>query len=226
MSNIEPVGNKNILDKIRTIEEAGLLFVKGYSYHEIATLLSLKTNEAKEYIQEYKKLLNKQADEDPYFLERIQFNTIKALQEFDQLSKEAWETVNIATDHGMVPARIQALKLAAEIANKKAQLHKLMSGTTGDNDYIARMQKAENVNQILSKILRDVISKYPHIADEVRRELAVAFDIMKTSDEDIEDAEVISDSDQQDAAHSSHKGSENLSQQGEEYPYHKGVKDV
>jgi hypothetical protein len=49
---------------------------------------------------------------------------------------------------------------------------------------------------------------------------------MKTSDEDIEDAEVISDSDQQDAAHSSHKGSENLSQQGEEYPYHKGVKDV
>lgn len=195
-----------MIDKLRSVEEAGLLFVKGYSYHEIATLLSLKTTEAKEYIQEYKRILNKQADDDPYFLERIQFNTIKALQEFDQLSKEAWETVNIATDHGMVPARIQALKLAAEIANKKAQLHKLMSGTTGDNDYIARMQKAENVNQILSKILRDVISKYPHIADEVRRELAVAFDIMKSADEDIQDADVISDTENQGFENTPHKG--------------------
>ena len=49
MSNIEPVGSKSIVDKLRSVEEAGLLFVKGYSYHEIATLLSLKTNEAKEF---------------------------------------------------------------------------------------------------------------------------------------------------------------------------------
>jgi hypothetical protein len=191
MSDIEPVVEKTIIDKIRSIEDAGQLYVKGYSYHEIATLLSIKITEAKDYINEYKKLLNRQAEEDPYFLERIQFNTIKALQEFDQLSKEAWETVNIATDHGMVPARIQALKLAADIANKKAQLHKLMGGTNGDSDYIARMQKAENVNQILSRVLRDVISKYPEIADEVRRELSVAFDIMSSNDDDIEDAEIV-----------------------------------
>ena len=48
------------------------------------------------------------------------------------------------------------------------------------------MQRAENVNQILSKILRDVISKYPEIAEEVRKELAIAFDIMGT-----EEAEVV-----------------------------------
>lgn len=194
MSDIEEHGESNILDKLRNIEEAGLLHVKGYSYHEIATLLSLRVSQAKEYVGEYKKILNKQAEDDPYFLERIQFNTIKALQEFDQLSKEAWETVNIATDHGMVPARIQALKLAAEIANKKAQLHKLMTNSSSDNDYIARMQKAENVNQILSKVLRDVIAKHPEIADEVRRELAVAFDIMNANeedDEDIQDAEIV-----------------------------------
>lgn len=186
MSNIEPVEDKTILDKVRDIEEAGLLHIKGYSYHEIATLLSIKVSEAKANVDEYKKILTKQADDDPYFLERVQYNTIKALEEFDQLSKEAWETVNIATDHGMVPARIQALKLAAEIANKKAQLHKLMSGGSSDSDYIARMQRAENVNQILSKILRDVISKYPEIAEEVRKELAIAFDIMGT-----EEAEVV-----------------------------------
>jgi hypothetical protein len=185
MSDITPVENRTILDTVRDIEEAGLLHVKGYSYHEIATLLSISVAQAKSHVGEYKKILTKQADDDPYFLERVQYNTIKALQEFDQLSKEAWETVNIATDHGMVPARIQALKLASEIANKKAQLHKLMSGASSDSDYIARMQRAENVNQILSRILRDVISKYPEIADEVRRELAAAFDIMGSDDEDV-----------------------------------------
>lgn len=190
MSDIEQVREKTILDKIKDIEEAGLLYVKGYNYNEIATLLSIKTNEAKEYIAEYKKILERQAEDDPYFLERVQFNTIKALQEFDQLSKEAWETVNIATDHGMVPARIQALKLCGELASKKAQLHKLLGGTNSDGNYIQRMQKAESVNQILSRILRDVIAKHPQIADEVRRELAVAFEIMG-KDDDVQDADII-----------------------------------
>lgn len=190
MSDIEPLKEKTILEKIKDIEEAGLLYVKGYNYNEIATLLSIKTTEAKEYIAEYKKILDRQAEEDPYFLERVQFNTIKALQEFDQLSKEAWETVNIATDHGMVPARIQALKLCGEIASKKAQLHKLLGGNSSDSNYIQRMQKAESVNQILSRILRDVIAKYPQIADEVRRELAVAFEIMG-KDDDVQDAEIV-----------------------------------
>lgn len=185
MSDIEPVigqeiepSEKTILDQLAEIEQAGLLHVKGYSVHEISSLMNTTADAAKGMIAEYRKILNKQAELDPYFLEKIQFNTIKALQEFDQLSKEAWETINIATDHGMVPARIQAIKLAGELATKKAQLHKLMGGNQADAQYISRMQKAENVNQILSKILRDVISKYPQIAEEVRRELEIAFEVM------------------------------------------------
>ena len=191
MPNIEISNDSTILDKIKDIEDAGLLHVKGYSYHEIGSLLNVNATMARVYVDEYKKLVQKQADNDPYFLERIQFNTIKALQEFDQISKEAWETVSIATDHGMVAQRIQALKLASDVATKKAQLHKLMSaGNQADADYISRMQKAENVNQILSRILRDVIAKHPQIAEEVRRELAIAFDIMNGESEE-EGEEVI-----------------------------------
>lgn len=193
MSNIEKIENKTLIEKLKDVEEVGLLHIKGYSMHEIASLMTLKTSDVKLYIEEYKKILNKQADEDPYFLERVQFNTVKALQEFDQLSKEAWETINIATDHGMVPARIQAIKLAGELATKKAQLHKLLGVNTSDGEYIQRMQKAESVNQILSRVLRDVISKYPEIADAVRKELAIAFEIMEeeevidVDESDIED---------------------------------------
>jgi len=191
MSDIEPVigrevepVERTILDELAEIEQVGLLHVKGYSVHEISSLVNAPIERTKDMISEYKKILNRQAELDPYFLEKIQFNTIKALQEFDQLSKEAWETINIATDHGMVPARIQAIKLAAEVATKKAQLHKLMGGNQADAQYISRMQKAENVNQILSKILRDVISKHPQIAEEVRRELEIAFEIMDTESSD------------------------------------------
>jgi len=203
MSEIEKSSGKDILSELKDIEDAGILHVKGYSYSEIGSLLSVSSGKAKEYVQQYRNFLQKKADEDPYFLEKIQFNTIKALQEFDQISKEAWETVNIATDHGMVAVRIQALKLASDIAGKKAQLHKLISGgNSTDSDYIARMQKAESVNQILSKILRDVISKYPEIAEEVRKELSLAFEIMNGNAEsasdpdtynttDIDDAEIV-----------------------------------
>ena len=184
MSDLDRVGSRTILDEVRDVQEAGLLHVKGYSNHEIASLLSININEAKNYVGQYKILLEQQADSDPYFLEKLQFNTLKALDEFDQISKEAWETVSIATDHGMVAQRIQALKLAGDIATKKAQLHKLMSGGGGaDAEYIQRMQKAENVNQILSRILRDVISKHPEIAEEVRRELSLAFEIMNEPDQ-------------------------------------------
>lgn len=184
MPDIEPLKDRTILDQAKDITEAGLLHVKGYSNHEIASLLSISQAKAKEYITEYKKLLSQQAESDPYFLERLQYNTIKALDEFDQISKEAWETVSIATDHGMIAQRIQALKLAGDIATKKAQLHRLMSGgNNADAEYIQRMQKAESVNHILSKILRDVISQHPEIADQVRKELSLAFELMNEEDE-------------------------------------------
>jgi hypothetical protein len=192
MSDIEKAGNKTLIEKLKDVEDVGTLHVKGYSMHEIASLMTMKTNDVKLYIEEYKKILSKQVEEDPYFLERVQFNTIKALQEFDQLSKEAGETINIATDHGMVPARIQAIKLAGELATKKAQLHKLLGVNTSDGEYIQRMQKAENVNQILSRVLRDVISKHPEIADAVRRELAIAFEIMEKEEAiDVDSEEII-----------------------------------
>lgn len=194
MSDLEKLKSKTLLEKIKDVEDVGLMHIKGYSMHEISSLMSVSTDTVKDYIEEYKKIINRQAEDDPYFLERIQFNTIKALKEFDELSKEAWETINIATDHGMVAARIQAIKLAGELATKKAQLHKLMGGNNSDAEYIGRMQKAENVNQILSRVLRDVISKFPEVAEEVRKELAIAFEIM-------DDQEVIDDdeSDIQDA---------------------------
>ena len=176
----------SLIDRLELVDQIGSYHIKGYSTSEIAALMDMQRTEIREYVDEFKLILNRQAESDPYFLERVQLNTIKALSEFDEIGKESWETVNIATDHGMVSARIQALKLCAEVAHKKAQLHQLMNSNQTDVEYVARMQRAESVNSLLSKIIRDVISQYPEIRDVVQRDLADAFEIL---DKNIIDAE-------------------------------------
>ena len=181
----------SIVNELDDIEEAGLMYIKGYKMSEISTVMNITAKKARKYVNDYKQVLQRRSEEDPYFLEKVQYNTLKALDEFDEVSKEAWETVTIATDHGMISARVQALKLAAEVAAKKAQLHHLLGGNNADVEYVARMQRAESVNQILSKILRETISKFPEIAEEVRNELALAFELMESSDMDVVDAEIV-----------------------------------
>tara|TARA_B100000809_G_C15111694_1_gene520856 strand:- start:1662 stop:2264 length:603 start_codon:yes stop_codon:yes gene_type:complete len=181
----------SIVNELDDIEEAGLMHIKGYKVSEISTVMNITAKKARRHIHDYKQVLTRRSEEDPYFLEKVQYNTLKALEEFDEVSKEAWETVTIATDHGMISARVQALKLAAEVAAKKAQLHHLLGGNNADAEYVARMQRAESVNQILSKILRETISKFPEIAEEVRNELALAFELMESSDMDVVDAEIV-----------------------------------
>lgn len=176
-----------LAEELRLVEEAGTLSIKGYNYSNIAELLDLTPYKAKQYVQEYFRIIKNEAEEDPYFLERVQQNTLRFLNELDEISKEAWETVNVATDNGMITARTQALKLALEVTTKKAQLHQLMGGSKPDSEYIARMQKAESVNQILSEVLRDVISDCERCRDMARVKLAEAFSLMDAAESEESD---------------------------------------
>ena len=110
---IETTGSQHtIVDELNDIEEAGLLSIKGYKISEISTVMDITPQRARRYINDYKNILDRRVQDDPYFLEKVQYNTLRAIEEFEQVSKEAWETVTIATDHGMISARVQALKLA------------------------------------------------------------------------------------------------------------------
>lgn len=192
---------ETIFDKAKKVEQVGLLSLKGYSVADIADLEQISPNTVRDYVSQYKSFLEDRAEDDPYFLEKVQFNTIKALAEFDEISKESWETVEIATREGMVSGRNQALKLCLDVATKKAQLHQLMGGTKTDGEYIARMQKAETVNQMISKVIKDIVADCEVCKPKARLALQEAFSIMNSEDfdpnkesgkdVDIEDAEII-----------------------------------
>jgi len=185
-----------LAEELQLVEEAGSLSIKGYNYSNIAELMEISPYKAKQYVQEYFRLIKEQSENDPYFLERVQQNTLRFLNELDEISKEAWETVSVATDNGMVGARTQALKLALDVTTKKAQLHQLMGGNKPDSEYIARMQKAESVNQILSEVLRDVISDCERCRDLARVKLAEAFSLMDNAES--EESSDVSEADLED----------------------------
>jgi len=194
MSAIVPAndGESELLRELALVEQAGEYAIKGYSVSRISQLLEVTQKRAKSLVNEYYAIVRQQADSDPFFLEQIQFNTVKALKELDEISVQAWETVQMADDNEMINARLQALKLALDVSTKKAQLHNLLSGAakSGDSDAIARMNKIESVNQILSKVLQEVVAGCPRCKELARTRLAEAFSLM---DDDYEDAEVSDD---------------------------------
>lgn len=176
-NNLPAERRETLIDKLERCEQAGVLRLKGYSWRDIAELMDISVAQAKSLADEYKSIIRQQAEDDPYFMDRLQENTLTFLREFEELSKEAWETVQIATDAGMVGARVNALKVAGEFASQRARLLQLLGGKV-DSGYIARMQKAETVNQVLSGIIRDLIAECDHCRDEGLSRLSEAFALM------------------------------------------------
>lgn len=198
MSDIEPHVESvpdTILDRAEQVEQVGLLYLKGYRISEIAEIENLNRKTVESYVEQYKDWINRKVDDDPYFLERVQHNTLKALSEVDEISKEAWETVEIATREGMVSARTQAIKLCLDIATKKAQLNQLLGGNNkADAEYIARMQRAETVNQMVSNAVRDVVAHCEDCRDKLRPILREVFSMMnEDTNTNIVDAEIVED---------------------------------
>lgn len=189
---IELSEEETIFDKAARVQEIGLLSLQGYTYTDIRERTGLSIPTIKSYVNQYKSHIQKSADDNPYFLEETQYNTLVLLAELDNLSKEAYETVEIATREGMVPARTQAIKLALDVATKKAALYQLMGGTKTDGEYIARMQKAETVNQLVSKVIRDIVKECDVCRDKAKVALREAFAMME-SDEKFDSADDAAD---------------------------------
>ncbi len=158
MSTDIEVHSNNPFQKVDLIEQVGTLHLKGYKQGDIAEITGLNRKTVREYITLFQEHLQETVENDPYFLEQVQLNTLKILAEYDEVAKEAWETVEIATREGMTGTRVQALKLALDVSSKRAAVLQLMGVQKTDTEYIARMQKAETVNSLVSNSIRDVVA--------------------------------------------------------------------
>lgn len=189
--------DRNIIDEIELIEEVGQLRNRGYNFTEIAGIKKITPVKAKKLFGDYITLLNDQIQRDPDFLDRVKENTLATLKQFDDLNKEIWETVEVATDNGMLGERSKALKLAMDLLDKKAKILQLVGGSN-DSGLMYRVNKAEAVNLMLSSVIKEVIAGCDRCAPEARHRLAEAFATMGAAEEamnadNVQDAEVIED---------------------------------
>lgn len=188
-----------LLDRIDHLEKVSELYLKGYKPSQIARKLDISAAQARNYVEQYKEAVATRVMEDPDFLDRIQDNTLEALEQIDLLIKEAWETYENAKELEMMNQQINLLKVAGDLTDKRNKLLQLV-GAKIDSGMTARMQKAEQVNFVVSSIIKDIISQCDNCKGQAQVRLAEAFRDMNRPEEavemhkiegDIVDAEVV-----------------------------------
>ena len=173
------------VEKYEQIERAAELYLKRYKYTEIARELQITPAYAKVLVDEYRELIRGRAESDPDLLDRLVENTLEMIDQLDMISKEIWETYQKAKDFEMINQQNATLKNAMDITEKRAKLLQLM-GAKADGGNTARLQKAERVNQIVSEVMRDIVSQCPRCKVEAQIKLAEAFRIMNSEENVVE----------------------------------------
>jgi predicted transcriptional regulator len=172
----------NLPERIETLEKVGELHLKGYRPSEIAREVGLSPAQTKHYIEQYKEVVRKRVEQDPDFLDRIQEHTVEALDHMDMLIKETWATYESAKTEDMINQQINLLKVAGDLAEKRAKLLQLM-GAKVDSGMNSRMQKAEQVNDLVARVIKDVVSHCDDCRVRAQVMLAEAFSMMGNEEE-------------------------------------------
>lgn len=172
----------SMIEKLDMVERVGELVLKSYKPTEIARALEITPAQAKFYIEQHREIVRKRVEEDPDFLERLAENTFEALERLDNLVKEAWETYDTAKANDLIAQQTNLLKVAGTFEQQRANLLQLM-GAKMDSGAMARMQKAERVNEIVTRIIKDVVADCPNCSTQVMPRLAEAFALMNKQEE-------------------------------------------
>lgn len=193
----------SFVEKLDIIEKVSELRLKGYKPAEIARSLNISPAQTRHYINQYETFLQKRVNEDPDYLNRVAEHTFEALERLDNLIKEAWETYDTCRNNDMITQQINLIKVAGGLEAQRANLLQLMGGKM-DSGMSSRVIRAEQVNEIVSNIIREVIADCDVCRLEAQPLLAEAFAKMDRQgeaaemtpvedEEDIVDAEVIED---------------------------------
>lgn len=167
----------NYIEKFEKLEKVAELHLKGFNYSQISRELDITPAHAKHLVDEYKDFVRDRAQEDPDLLDRLVENTMEVLETMNMISKEAWETYEQAKEFEMIQQRNAGLKNLMDINERKAKLLNLMGGNA-DSGSTARLRRAEQVNDIVSSIIKEVIADCPNCRVEAQIKLQEAFSLM------------------------------------------------
>lgn len=162
----------NELDKAELIQEVAQLSMQGNTNADIARMKGISPGTVSTYIREWESWIKDKSSENPEMFDKVLENSLKFIENYDFMIKNAWEVHDDSKEAGVAATRLAALKLVQEMTAQKARFYQLL-GPRVETNYLEKAKRAERVNEILSEILRDVISDcdrcYPLAWDKLRQ---------------------------------------------------------
>jgi hypothetical protein len=151
-------------DQMNKVVEMSL---KGYNPGQIAKELELKRADVIRTLEEWKSY----AQNDKTIQERAREALTASDQHYSMLINKAWETVEQADLAADYRTKVGAIKLVAEIQGKQMEMLQ-KAGLLDNTEMGARIAEAEEKQEVLMGILRDVTSKCDKCQREVKQRLS------------------------------------------------------
>jgi hypothetical protein len=162
MSELELVGQFDEMNKV--IEE----MLKGSTPSQISKNMGLKLAEVNEHVKTWKTLISRG---EFGIKERATEALSGADQHYNMIIKEAWDTVHQADAQEALNVKAQALKLIADVEQKRIDMLQ-KAGVLEKNDMADAILETERKQELLVGILRDVTSSCTVCKQEVARRLS------------------------------------------------------
>jgi hypothetical protein len=168
----------NELEKAELIQEVAQLSMQGHTNADIARIKGISAGTVRSYINEWEVWIKEKAVENPEMFNQVLENSLKFIDNYDFMLKNAWEVHDESKDAGVPATRLASLKLIQEITAQKARFYQLL-GPRVETNYLDKARRAERVNEVLSEILRDVVADCDHCYPLVWDKLRQAFSMME-----------------------------------------------
>lgn len=147
----------NELEKAELIQEVAQLSLQGHSAADIARQKGISAGTVRKYLQDWEDYIKTKAVENPEMFDKVLENSLRFIENYDLMLKNAWEVHDESRDAGVPATRLSALKIIQEITAQKARFFQLL-GPRQETNYLEKAKRAERVNELLSNILREVVS--------------------------------------------------------------------
>lgn len=142
-------------------------FIKGSNVNDIAKQFDLKPVQVSNMLNAWREIMHS----DNGIRERAREALGAADQHYSMVINEAWNTVNQANVQDDLRTKAQALKLVADVEQKRIDMLQ-KAGVIEKNEMADQILETERKQEVLVGILRDVTSSCTNCKHEVARRLS------------------------------------------------------
>ena len=152
-----------LADRWEKINKVVDLFLKGTTNpNQIARLTGFKRLEVQDYLNEWRSVM--QSDR------QVQMRAREALsgadKHYSMLIEEGWDVINQSGTQGDLSKKTAGIKLVADIQQKQIDMLQ-KAGLIEDTEMASQMMETERKQEVLVKILKEVVVGCSHCKKEV-----------------------------------------------------------